>query len=424
MYGTARRPIVTKRCATIDGRLVDAVTHVAAADGAAGLTLKRVLSLAEVSRASFYQYFPSLDECFFSAYRLHADQLLSVVRAAVRCAPDPEIAVLDALAEMAVSRPDAARLLMIEGLASGRRGLTERQALIDAIGELIRVSPGRQTSDMPAVALVGATMRHLAMRLTAGDEGVSVAAGVGDWARGFARAGGPPRWELATSGTASGHPSQPSAPAISRSPRDGSPRERMLRAAAACVCGKGYRACSVTDVAMQAGVSRRFFYNHFEDKRAAVVAAYEYSFERLLAACAPAFFASGAWEDRVWQAGLEFARFFARDPLLAHLGFGQTYALGPSFAGRVQEFHLAFTWFLDGRDHERPNGPASGGAQSALTAAAVAELAFQSLRHGPALGMLAQLPLVTFVVLTPFIGRDRACAFAESKLETASASCE
>jgi len=191
----------------------------------------------------------------------------------------------------------------------------------------------------------------------------------------------------------------------------------VLRAAAARVSGKGYRACTITDVATAAGVSRRFFYDHFEDKRAAVLAAYEYCFERLFAACAPAFFASVTWEDRVWQAGLEFARFFAREPLFGHLGFGQTYALGPSFAGRIEEFHLAFTWFLDGPHPDPRSGIAGAEARSVLTAAAVAELALQSLRRGAALGMLAQLPLMMYVVLTPFIGRDRASELAESKLE-------
>ncbi len=413
------KAIMGKRGATIDRGLIDAVTHVAAGDGVSDLTVDRVLSVAGVSRASFYQYFPSVEECFFSAYRLHADRLLRDVRAAVKCAPDPAVAVLDALVETAVSRPDAMRLLAIGGLASGPKGLKERQALICAIERLIELSPRRQTIELPTVALIGATMRYLAMRLAAGEVGAGAAADVRDWASGFACADGSCEWRRGLSGTALGPESEPSLLAIGGFLRDGSSRERVLRAVAARVCGEGYRACSITDVATAAGVSRRFFYNHFEDKRAVVVAAYEYCFERVLAICAPAFFASGPWEDRVWQAGLAFARFFAREPLFGHLVFGQPYALGPSFAGRVEECHLAFTWFLDGQHYDPRNGAASPEAWSALTAAAVAELAFQSLRHGAALQMLAQLPLVTYVVLTPFIGRDHASAFAESKLEEA-----
>jgi AcrR family transcriptional regulator len=406
---------VTNRQGTIDCRLVDAVTRAAAKDGVAGLTLERVLSDAGVSRASFYQYFPSLDECFFSAYRLHAEQLVSCVQAAVRCAPDPQVAVLDALVEMAVSRPDVARLLTIEGLASGPRGLMERQALIHAIDKVIENPPHRQTIEIPTVALIGGTMRYLAMRLATGE--VGAAADVRDWAWGFACAGEPHEWQRGRYGTASGQRSEPSSPAISRLPRNGSPRTRILCAAAALVCDKGYRACSITDVATAAGVSRRFFYNQFEDKRAAVVAAYEHGFERLLAVCAPAFFGSEAWEDRVWQAGVAFARFFAREPVFGHLGFGQIHALGPTFAKRVNDLHVAFTWFLDGRHADPRSGTAGADARSVLTAATVSELAFQALRHGAALNMLRQLPLVTYVVLAPFVGREDASAFVQSKLQ-------
>jgi AcrR family transcriptional regulator len=409
---------VTDRRARVDCRLVDAVTRVAATDGVAALTVERVLLVAGVSRASFYQYFRSVEECFLSAYRLHAQRLVSEVRVVVECAPDVEVAVLDVLVEMARSRPDVARLLAIEGLASGPRGLTERQALIGALGHLIEVSPRRRVIGVPAVVLIGGAMRYLAMRLAAGDLGASVVGEVRDWVGGFACDERSCGWQLGGFGIASGYEPGPSLPATGRFVGEGGSRERVLRAAAAGVCGEGYRACSVTGVVSAAGVSRRFFYDHFEDKRAAVLAAYEYCYERVLVVCAPAFFASGAWEDRVWRAGVAFARFFAREPLFGHLGFGQTYALGPSFAGRVEEFHLAFTWFMDGRQHYEPRNGATGGkARSVLTACMVAELALQALWQRAAIGMLALLPLVMYVVLTPFTGRDRASAFVQSKLE-------
>jgi len=407
---------VTEQRATIEARLLDAVTQAAARDGVAALRVERVLSASEVSRASFYQYFTSVDECFLDAYRLHAAALVGEVSSAVRCAGDPSVAALEALVETAVSRPEAARLLMVEGLAAGPRGLSERQALIAAIGELVEASPGDAKVERPTMPLIGATMRYLAMRLAAGGVERDVAGDVRDWAASFASAEDPWRLRLDGSGNAPGQMSEPPSPATFGAPGEGSPRERVLRAAAACVCSQGYRACQVTDVASAAGVSRRFFYNQFEDKRAAVLAAYEHAFERLLAGCAPAFFAPGAWEDRLWQAWLEFARFFAREPVYAHLGFGQTYALGPAFAPRIEEFHLAFTWFLDGRHHDSPSDAAGPQARSALTAAAVAELAFQSLWQGAAIQMLALSPIVMRVILTPFVGPEHARAFVESKL--------
>jgi AcrR family transcriptional regulator len=263
--------------------------------------------------------------------------------------------------------------------------------------------------------LIGATLRYMALRLASGDIHPTAAADVRDWAGGFAGDGGTREWRLGGLGTISGHRPGPSA--LRNLPRRGSSRERVLRAAAALVHDKGYRACSVADILTAAGVSRRYFYDHFEDKRAAVIAIHEYSFERMLALCAPAFFAPGAWEERVWRAGAAFARFYAREAVIGRYGFGQTYALGPSFARRIEEFHLAFTWFLDGRRYDPRIGAASVDARAALTAASVAELAHQSLRCGPGLQMLAQLPLVMYVVLTPFTRREHASAFARAKRE-------
>jgi TetR/AcrR family transcriptional regulator len=111
-------------------RLVDAVTLVAARDGYVNLTVGRVLAAAGVSRATFYQYFSSGDDCFWTAYRQHADRLVSDVRAAVRGKRHRPPAALNALVAMVSSQPDVARLLLREGLAAGPAGLTERDGLI------------------------------------------------------------------------------------------------------------------------------------------------------------------------------------------------------------------------------------------------------------------------------------------------------
>jgi DNA-binding transcriptional regulator YbjK len=70
---------VTDRRARIDCRLVDAVTRVAATDGVAALTVERVLLVAGVSRASFYQYFRSVEECFFPGAVQAVEGVVSLV---------------------------------------------------------------------------------------------------------------------------------------------------------------------------------------------------------------------------------------------------------------------------------------------------------------------------------------------------------
>ena len=60
-----------------------------------------------------------------------------------------------------------------------------------------------------------------------------------------------------------------------------SQRERMLEAMVAAVAEKGYHATTVADVAERARVSRRTFYEQFEDKDACFLAAFDIGAEYL-----------------------------------------------------------------------------------------------------------------------------------------------
>lgn len=61
-----------------------------------------------------------------------------------------------------------------------------------------------------------------------------------------------------------------------------SQRGRLLEAMAETVAGKGYPATTVADVIGRAGVSRRTFYEHFRDREACFLAAYDAGVELLL----------------------------------------------------------------------------------------------------------------------------------------------
>ena len=67
-----------------------------------------------------------------------------------------------------------------------------------------------------------------------------------------------------------------------------SPRERMIDAMADCVAGKSYGATTVGDVISGAGVSRKTFYEHFDDKEDYFLAAFDAGVDRLLSAIASA----------------------------------------------------------------------------------------------------------------------------------------
>ena len=396
-------------------RLLDAATQLTARDGYANLTVEKLLAGAGVSRATFYQYFCNVDDCFWSAYRQHAEQLLVDVETAAAGSIHRELEVLDALVAAAVSRPQAARLLMREVLAAGATGRCERDALIARIERAMTGPAGHQSKiDLPPAILIGATFGFLSIRLAGGGALDDAREQVREWVGTFARRSSRPSWSArlapAHAATASRSPagSGPARPG-------GTPRERIMRAMAAAIHAKGYRDATVADIVAAASVSRRSFYNEFPSKADAFFAAYEHSFQMGLGACTPAFFISAPWPERVWHSAQAFTGFLAREPLLSYLGFVECYAAGPTFALRVQDTHLAFTLFLED-GYQRARARSLSRACSTLTATAIFELAFQGTRRNPGLYLRRSQPLAVYIALAPFLGRDEAGEFVTGKL--------
>src|SRR5580700_2019179 len=102
-----RSPIVSA-----EERLLDGVIEATAHHGYTQLSVDRVLASASVSRATFYQYFSNVDDCFLTAYRRHAEQFTADVVAAARGTRHRELGLLGALVDVAVSRPAVSRVLM------------------------------------------------------------------------------------------------------------------------------------------------------------------------------------------------------------------------------------------------------------------------------------------------------------------------
>jgi AcrR family transcriptional regulator len=76
-----------------------------------------------------------------------------------------------------------------------------------------------------------------------------------------------------------------------------SQRGRLICAIADSVAEKGYAATSVADVIARAGVSRRAFYEHFADKEACFLAAYEHGAGAIYDAMTAAASGIEDWEE-------------------------------------------------------------------------------------------------------------------------------
>ncbi|HEY1690096.1 MAG TPA: TetR family transcriptional regulator [Solirubrobacteraceae bacterium] len=96
-------------------------------------------------------------------------------------------------------------------------------------------------------------------------------------------------------------------------------RQRMLIAMAEAVRALGVSGVSVADVVSRAGVSRRTFYEAFQDRDDCLLAAIDYAVERAARRVAPAWQEQRDWRDGI-RAGLAaLLRFFDEEPVLGAL---------------------------------------------------------------------------------------------------------
>jgi AcrR family transcriptional regulator len=128
-----------------------------------------------------------------------------------------------------------------------------------------------------------------------------------------------------------------------------SQRTRLLEAAGRAVADKGYAAATIDDIVRGAGVSKKTFYEHFDDKLGCFLAAYEAASDELYehvraaqeaarsdddapdreAGDTPAREGDGAWLART-RAGIHaYLRWLAAEPALARVFLIEIAAAGP-----------------------------------------------------------------------------------------------
>jgi AcrR family transcriptional regulator len=404
------------RSANARERVLEAVTELACREGYGQLTAERVLAAAGVSRASFYQYFSNVNDCFVAAYRHHADQLVADVADAVSGSNERELVLLDTLLDAAVARPQASRLLMSEGHAAGIMGLQLRADLIGRLEHTIGDSAEKSPKiDLPMPILVGGLFRFLSMRMAEARIDGELRGALRQWVKSFAMASSQQPWSPRLTPVPPSSPTQGSR-SFARPQLNQLPRERVLDATAVSICEKGYRDLTVADIVAAAGLSRRCFYNEFANRSAAAIAAYERGFARALGACTPAYFSTDDWPERIWESASAFTGFLAREPHVAYFGFVECYAISRGYTSRIHATQVAFTLFLEEGYRQSPHTHLLPRTCLALIVTSVAELGLQASLRTPGMDMRRMQPLAVYLTLAPFVGRESAGSFVAGKL--------
>jgi AcrR family transcriptional regulator len=297
--------------ARLEGAMVEAVAR----HGFAGTTLRELVTLAGVSKTTFYEHFDSKQDCFLQTFDEIIAQATERVSAAFREPGDFRerlLAGLTSFMELAVEEPAAATLAGVESLTLGAAGVAHRERGSAAFEVMIRQSFDHspspiEVSDLIVRAIVGGIRGVVYHRLRSGEveELPGLVPELVDWALCYQRKPSAAMLAAARAASQSLAPAgkegeaeaekvswdEPPDSQLSRSAL--SQRERIVRAAARVVVERGYEALSIPAISGAAGVSNQTFYEHFDSKRAAFLAAFEIYAAEALRFAAAAFATQG-----------------------------------------------------------------------------------------------------------------------------------
>jgi len=371
-------------------RLFGAMVASVVRRGLAATRLTDLTELSGVSSKSFYELFPDKDACF-----------LATMEALLATAPEDGGAV--ALAEWAVAQPAAAKVCLVEAHA----GTPEvRERLEAAIGAVEARAQEAQGSDFPpemVTAYVGALLEIARLRLRRGTESELPAL--------FA--------ELDPLLTEScPPPPEPLRLTTRRHPRgeealDATDHaERILQALVLVAAEEGYVRTTIDQIVKRAGISASMFYNHFQSKEEALLAAIDSAGARIVAAVLPAFRRTADWPHAVRVGmGALFNHLGAR-PALAQLLLVEAYAAGPEALERREEALRPLEAMWAPARRRAPQTPA---LLFEAVQGGINHLAYKRLRERGATALPALAPIAAYLVLAPFLGAEEAGKVANAE---------
>jgi AcrR family transcriptional regulator len=178
------------------------------------------------------------------------------------------------------------------------------------------------------------------------------------------------------------------------------------------VCAqKGYQAMTVEDIIAEAGVSRRTFYDLFEDKQHCFVCEYELVIERVFDAVDAAYWAGERpWPERIASGLTALLELLAAEPVFARLVIVEVLAAG---RGALEHRDAALkrfaTFFAPGREGlPRPL------AEQQLLARAVVgglwEMLYGRILRGATTRLRDVRPEFLYCALVPYLGDAQARA--------------
>jgi AcrR family transcriptional regulator len=167
----------------------------------------------------------------------------------------------------------------------------------------------------------------------------------------------------------------------------------------------GYSDLTVRDLIQRAGVSRRTFYQLFEDKLDCVLAAHERAFDRLSEAIVGACRSRADWADKASAAICAALELAVKEPSDARLIVASCHpAAEPKLAecGRLAQQRLATLLRAGRKQVADPDAPLDLTEQALI--GAVMAIVGERLQSDGGSALLALRPELVQIILTPYLG--------------------
>jgi AcrR family transcriptional regulator len=158
-------------------RILDAVADVSSLAGYAAMSVEDIISVAGVSRRTFYDTFASKEDAFLAALDGVVEELLGEIRAVYEATTTFPAGVRDCLAtflRFVREEPHRAELLLIESLAAGPPAIERRTQTVKTLAAMLRdcaqrLTNGRGPPELTAETVVGGIYEVVYSRLIAGE---------------------------------------------------------------------------------------------------------------------------------------------------------------------------------------------------------------------------------------------------------------
>ena len=385
-------------------RLYAATVAIVAEKGYEETKVADILELSGVSRSAFYVHFANKSDCLTAA----ASELIEPAISALTAANGDggSRAAFDSFFMEIAAQPAAARACFVELHKVGPDGEAVADRAFDAMAKAVAglsTAQSESPRDPEMTRALIAGLRKLIHSRLARAEDVELQALT------------PELWDwLASVPPAPGALARPRRARQRQGPRfEGyTPEERIARAVAGLVARKGYGAMSTDDIAAEASISLSTFYEHFADKRDAVLAALEMSGAQVMALAVRAARRAPGWQDGVRALYESICAYFTAEPEMAELTMVGVYSAGPSALARRDRVIDSLATMLSPAFEDAPEAP--GVSAEAIAATAYALLREQLRRNGPE-SLAAVVPLATYITLVTFVGPERALEVANGE---------